>query len=185
MPRFRKKPVEIDAVSIHSIMSRAYGNAVPCEDWVEEALNAEPGTEGRVIVLKEEENDTPPGIVVCTLEGDMHGEPNDWLLRGVKGELYPCKPDIFEATYVPAAETLPDVPEEAWRGQPPAEGTRRWHIFEAIRSFFRNELADETDGTALLLADDVEAALLSAAAQPVEDDLAGAEAIEANEAGES
>ena len=37
--------------------------------------------------------------VVRTLEGDMRAEPDDWIIRGVKGELYPCKPDIFAATY--------------------------------------------------------------------------------------
>ena len=37
---------------------------------------------------------------VCrTLEGTMTGKLGDWLIRGVKGELYPCKPDIFHATY--------------------------------------------------------------------------------------
>lgn len=39
---------------------------------------------------------------IKTLEGDMHVSKGDWIIRGVKGELYPCKPDIFEATYEPA-----------------------------------------------------------------------------------
>jgi len=39
------------------------------------------------------------GILIPTLEGLMIGIENDWIIRGVKGELYPCKPDIFEATY--------------------------------------------------------------------------------------
>jgi hypothetical protein len=38
-------------------------------------------------------------VCIKTLEGDMFGEVGDWLLRGVKGELYPCKDDIFRATY--------------------------------------------------------------------------------------
>lgn len=37
--------------------------------------------------------------LIETLEGTMRGEPGDWLITGVKGEQYPCKPDIFEATY--------------------------------------------------------------------------------------
>lgn len=41
-------------------------------------------------------------VSISTLEGTMVGEPGDWLIRGVKGEFYPCKPDIFEATYEPA-----------------------------------------------------------------------------------
>ena len=38
-------------------------------------------------------------IVVKTLEGNRDALPGDWIIKGVKGELYPCKPDIFEATY--------------------------------------------------------------------------------------
>lgn len=39
------------------------------------------------------------GIVIPTLEGDMRADPGDFVIRGVKGEFYPCKPDIFVATY--------------------------------------------------------------------------------------
>lgn len=41
----------------------------------------------------------PLVIEIETLEGTMRAEPGDWIIRGVKGEFYPCKPDIFEATY--------------------------------------------------------------------------------------
>jgi len=41
------------------------------------------------------------GLVIETLEGEMTATPGDWIIRGVKGEFYPCKPDIFEATYEP------------------------------------------------------------------------------------
>ena len=40
-------------------------------------------------------------LVINTLEGDMRASKGDWIIRGVKGELYPCKPDIFAATYEP------------------------------------------------------------------------------------
>lgn len=36
-----------------------------------------------------------------TLEGTMRADPGDWIITGVKGERYPCKPDIFEQTYEP------------------------------------------------------------------------------------
>lgn len=36
---------------------------------------------------------------IPTLEGTMTASPGDWIIRGVKGEFYPCKPDIFDATY--------------------------------------------------------------------------------------
>ena len=39
------------------------------------------------------------GLKIYTLEGKMLASPGDWIIRGVKGELYPCKPDIFEMTY--------------------------------------------------------------------------------------
>lgn len=41
----------------------------------------------------------PAGWYVTTLEGPLHISDRDWIIRGVKGEFYPCKPDIFEATY--------------------------------------------------------------------------------------
>ena len=40
-------------------------------------------------------------ITIKTLEGDMKAQPGDWIITGVKGEQYPCKPDIFELTYEP------------------------------------------------------------------------------------
>lgn len=40
-------------------------------------------------------------LVIETLEGAMEAKPGDWIIRGVGGELYPCKPSIFAATYDP------------------------------------------------------------------------------------
>lgn len=39
------------------------------------------------------------GLTIETLEGDMNASYGDWIIRGVNGEFYPCKPDIFEKTY--------------------------------------------------------------------------------------
>jgi hypothetical protein len=44
----------------------------------------------------------PQPLVIHTLEGDMTAMPGDWVITGVNGEQYPCKPDIFAATYEPA-----------------------------------------------------------------------------------
>lgn len=44
-------------------------------------------------------------ITIQTLEGDLTATTGDWIIKGVKGEFYPCKPDIFEATYEPVPET--------------------------------------------------------------------------------
>ena len=40
-------------------------------------------------------------LLIGTLEGTMAAAPGDWVIKGVAGEFYPCKPDIFEATYEP------------------------------------------------------------------------------------
>lgn len=44
---------------------------------------------------------TDKEIIIDTLEGEMHASIGDWIITGVKGEKYPCKPDIFEQTYEP------------------------------------------------------------------------------------
>lgn len=44
-------------------------------------------------------------MVIATLEGEMQAKPGDYVIRGVQGEFYPCKPDIFEATYEAVGES--------------------------------------------------------------------------------
>lgn len=89
--KFRKKPVVINA------------EQVPVDDIIE---NIE--LHGRVWGLFMSGNfddfmmTTDKGYDIHTLEGVMHASPGDWIIKGVKGEFYPCKPDIFEATYEPA-----------------------------------------------------------------------------------
>lgn len=47
---------------------------------------------------------------ISTLEGVMRANPGDWIIKGVKGEFYPCKPDIFQQTYEPTDPTeCPDI----------------------------------------------------------------------------
>ena len=46
-------------------------------------------------------NFTEEGMVIPTLEGDMLARPGDYIIKGIKGEFYPCKPDVFVATYEP------------------------------------------------------------------------------------
>lgn len=85
---FRKKPVEIEAVLY--LGNGNLGEGVP--EWIWDALDDK--------TLKEDGDD----MLIHTLEGDMKVSPNDWIIQGVQGELYPCKPDIFEATYEPISE---------------------------------------------------------------------------------
>ncbi len=75
--KYRKKPVVIEAILFDG------DNAPYCSAWCEGIVDY-----GR-----------RPGIVIRTEEGDMFASPGDWIIRGVKGEFYPCKPDIFEMTY--------------------------------------------------------------------------------------
>ena len=89
MPKFRKKPVEIEAVAIAELVAAAAKDWPALPTWVRQAYDA-----GKLLFL-------PDRIEISTLEGRMVGNRDDWLIRGVQGELYPCKPDIFEATYEP------------------------------------------------------------------------------------
>jgi len=87
MAKYRKKPVVIEAF-------KWCGDNTQSEDplWIVEAIK---------------KNDvwfTNEGSIFCqmkitTLEGEMTAELGDYIIKGIKGEIYPCKPDIFEASY--------------------------------------------------------------------------------------
>ena len=62
--------------------------------------------------------------VIETLEGTMFARPGDWIIRGVQGEFYPCKPDIFDATY--EAEARAVRAEAALKDIPPAGQLKLW-----------------------------------------------------------
>jgi hypothetical protein len=87
MPKFRKKPVVVDAVQ-----------------YVFDGEEVLPDMAQDAIVDFMEQNIMVEGddIIIPTLEGEMRASPGDWIIKGVKGEFYPCKPDIFAATYEPA-----------------------------------------------------------------------------------
>jgi len=91
MAKFRKKPVVIEA-------KRWDGDVDAMEKWLEE-MGGEPDS-----ILIDEEGEGEEAVVIVTLEGEMRGSLGDWIIRGVKGEFYPCKPDIFAATYEPAGD---------------------------------------------------------------------------------
>jgi hypothetical protein len=90
MTRFRKKPVVIDASQL------AEENGGLIVGWI----NAEGGEAN----LRGGPGGGSVGgsVLIETLEGVMVATPGDWIIRGVAGEFYPCKPDIFDATYEPA-----------------------------------------------------------------------------------
>ena len=90
MPTFRKKPVKIQAFQW---TPEAVSNSNSWPSWLYRASMLLPEADGAFVV---EDN------IHChikTLEGDMTVTLNDWIIQGVQGEIYPCKPDIFEETY--------------------------------------------------------------------------------------
>lgn len=94
--KYRKKPVVIEAVQITSAdFNGDSWDDLPFTDlpnWLQEAI-----TTGTVKAVGDDRDYALWGI--HTLEGVMRAEPGDWIIRGVKDELYPCKDDIFRATY--------------------------------------------------------------------------------------
>lgn len=100
--KFRKKPVIIEAKQWFppgheghdpEMLSNRRGNCVEPPDYLQSGdLFASPGSDVPGF---------PARFFVKTLEGNMRVSDGDWIITGVKGEKYPCKPDIFEATYEP------------------------------------------------------------------------------------
>lgn len=82
--KFRKKPVVIEAIQFDGKFWK------PVVDFC--------GPENVVIVGMA--ND----VFIRTLEGPLGASPGDWIIKGVNGEFYPCKPDIFAKTYEPVEE---------------------------------------------------------------------------------
>lgn len=80
--KFRKKPIVIEAF-------KWTGGPNQTEDpvWIVEAI--------KLGVVRIEY----PNLYIQTLEGEMTASKGDWIIQGVQGEIYPCKPDIFEKTY--------------------------------------------------------------------------------------
>lgn len=87
MAQFRKRPVVIDAI-------RWTGDPTPLIEWADGftpmcSLHFQVGAV----------------VAIPTLEGEMTAQKGDWIIRGVAGEFYPCKPEIFARTYEPVEET--------------------------------------------------------------------------------
>jgi len=97
--KFRKKPVVIEAFQM--TLKRRWDNS-EWPSWLNQAWQNEPG-EGSVWIDSSKPNapghDSAAELVCGTLEGVHKIDWNDWIIQGIKGEIYPCKPDIFEATY--------------------------------------------------------------------------------------
>lgn len=97
--KFRKKPVVIEAFQYDGDLKDRDGKYyVP--DWAVKAFKA--GTM-YCIIPRAKPSDTPE-LYIKTLEGNHHVSIGDYVIQGVNGELYPCKPDIFEKTYEEVSE---------------------------------------------------------------------------------
>ena len=97
MAKYRKKPIVIDAEQWH--VWKTQEGVCMCDD--PHILT----TERRRDASRSTEGDGYPHI--HTLEGPLSVSPGDWIIKGVNGEYYPCKPDIFDKTY----EAVPDKDE--------------------------------------------------------------------------
>lgn len=94
--RYRKKPVVIEAFQMTEERRRD-NSEWPA--WMHEAWNKQRYEPGVLCPSEYPDSDGMDKLAIWTLEGSMVVDWDDWIIRSVQGELYPCKPDIFEATY--------------------------------------------------------------------------------------
>lgn len=90
MGQFKKKPVIIEAMRLPLTNEDPPGELFQWLDDNSKDLEWESGRDET--------------LIIHTMEGSMTARPGDWIIRGVRGELYPCKPDIFEETYASLEE---------------------------------------------------------------------------------
>jgi hypothetical protein len=92
--------VVIDAESVAGLIANAERDWRALPQWFRDAYER-----GGLVVCHDH-------IDVPTLEGSMRAEPTDYLIRGIKGELYPCKPDVFAASYEPVLSGLGEITDD-------------------------------------------------------------------------
>ena len=105
--KFRKKPVVIDALQLRWDTWQEmceFAGVGKLSDGKPSGCFVDPVTRTEL-----PEGSISPsatiGLRIPSLEGTILAIENDWIIRGIKGELYPCKPDIFESSYEPVAST--------------------------------------------------------------------------------
>lgn len=99
MPKFRKKPVVIEAFQI-TRETRQDNSRWP--HWLNEAWNR--GTSEINSVYPEAYGDNDSKLVIRTVNGPVTVQWGEWIIQGVNGELYPCAADVFAKTYEPAED---------------------------------------------------------------------------------
>lgn len=96
MAKYRKRPVIVEALQF----SKETWSEI-CDFVVAPGCAKVNGVLG--IHLNESQDPEQTGATIMTLEGDMAVAEGDWIIKGVQDEFYPCKPDIFAATYEPVS----------------------------------------------------------------------------------
>lgn len=91
--KFKKRSIVVEAITVCRMLELMDENYHELPQWVIG------GYENKVIII-----DDGNQVYINTLEGQMKAQSDDWIIRGVKGELYPCKPDIFNQTYIEVEE---------------------------------------------------------------------------------
>ncbi len=98
MGTYRKRPIEIEARQL----TESAGEAHAVYLWVEQNTQGSFDPDADEVPGSGVSIDPATGfLLIATMEGVMQAKPGDWVIRGVQGEFYPCKPDIFELTYEP------------------------------------------------------------------------------------
>lgn len=95
MPKFRKKPVVVEAV-------QWIGNDREMFDFLTDSKDFPLTTAEESFYIDHSRGDG--GLVIKTPEGEHFASKDDYIIKGVRGEFYPCKPDIFEETYDPVLD---------------------------------------------------------------------------------
>jgi hypothetical protein len=91
--RYRKRPIEVEAMQYDGTNFNALWDFTGRSAHIKEIIGPH----------------APLALAVYTLEGVMKADVGDWIIKGIQGEYYPCKPDIFEQTYEPV-----QLPRHAW-----------------------------------------------------------------------
>jgi len=98
MAKYRKKPVVIEAFQMTK--ERRQSN-MDWPRWLHEAWDKDHSEEGALFPSQFPHSDGTDKLMIHTLEGNHLVGWDDYIIQGISGEIYPCKPDIFEATYEP------------------------------------------------------------------------------------
>lgn len=128
--KYRKRPVEVQAIQ-----------------WFDTPESTKEVAEFKPdgVAFVETKPDGRRRLQIPTLEGTMEATPGDWIIKGIQGEIYPCKPEIFHATYEPASKQMTDL------DLPPLSRVNG-NYWKAMCFDYAREVANANKGIARLVA---------------------------------